>query len=240
MHKLAESHTVYAGFRKIPKDFNYQSITPVRLDITDYESCKSVTSKIFRLEGKIDVLLNIAGYSLAGPSTDFEVKDYISILDTNTVGAFRLMKLVLPHMKKQKNGRIINITSLNGIVALPNFGLYSSSKFALEALGRSLRYEVARYGVWITNIAPGAILSRSSVGSKIPHKPFREKFKALSLLMPMVTSESIAEKIQEIIENPTPPASVLLGGDAQITCFLQKVLPSSLWDKLLFFIWNKK
>lgn len=231
------SFVVYGGVRdQKPKN---TLIRQVKLDITKDKDCSEVIRQIIQKEGRLDVLINNAGYSINGPTTDFGIEDFKKMLDTNTLGAFRLIKLVYPYMKG-KGGRIINITSLNGLVALPNFGLYDSSKFALEALGLSLRQELAKDNVWVTNVAPGAIASDVREAAPLPHKPAREKFKILYFLMPMTTREKIAKEIIEIIENPRPPASVVIGNDAKITHFLQKILPSVVWDKLLFYVWSKK
>lgn len=232
---------VYAGARNVDEiEVLNEYIHPVKVDITSDSQCREAVGKIIKEQGKIDVLVNNAGHSINGPSVDFGVEDFKKILDTNTLGAFRLIKEVMGQMRKQKYGRIINITSLNGLVALPNFGLYSSSKFALEALGLSLRYELAKDNVWVTNVAPGAIASGVREAAPLPHKPAREKFKILYFLMPMITKEKIAQKLMEIIENPHPPASVVMGNDAKIVTFLRRILSSYFWDKLLFYVWSKK
>jgi NAD(P)-dependent dehydrogenase (short-subunit alcohol dehydrogenase family) len=175
---------------------------------------------------------------MAGPTSSFTPDDYLNLLDTNAVGAFRLIREVVPHMQKQKSGRIVNITSLNGLVSLPNFGLYSSSKFAFEALGLALRYELAKDGILVTNIAPGAIASPAKFD--MPHKSAREKFWLLKILMPMISYEKVAQAINSVLKDDMPPARVLLGADAKITFFLYRFLPISLWDNLMFYIWNKK
>jgi short-subunit dehydrogenase len=211
----------------------------IRLDISGDNDCESAIEKIQKEVGRIDVLINNAGYTISGKTCEFGSTEYLNILNVNVIGAFRLIKKVVPTMKKQKSGRIINITSLNGLVSLPNFGLYSSSKFALDALGVALRYELAKDGIWITNVAPGAI-SSGEKGTSLPHKPAREKLWILKLLMPMISREEIAGKIEEIIRKPNPPSQVVLGNDAKITYFLQRFLPSCCWDRLMFYVWNKK
>jgi NAD(P)-dependent dehydrogenase (short-subunit alcohol dehydrogenase family) len=237
---LSSQNIVYAGARspdEVPVGTN---IKPIKLDITSEADCKEGVEKIIREEGRIDVVINNAGYGLVGPTTDFSSEDFLKILDTNTVGAFRLIKYVVPHMKKRKEGRIINITSLNGLISLPNFGLYSASKHGLEALGIALRYELIKYGIWVTNLAPGAIYSKEEYTKALPHKPAREKFRILYFLMPMVTREQIARKIEELIETPRPPVEVLMGADAKITTFLKRFLPSFAWEYLMNFVWSKK
>ena len=243
-----QGYIVYAGIRK-PEDIKdlksvwktkYPTLYPIKLDVTSDGDCKRVVKKIITDQGGIDVLINNAGYTIVGPTDRFTTKAYLDILNTNTVGAFRLIREVLPHMRSKRSGRIINITSLNGLLALPNFGLYSSSKFALEALGQSLRYELNTYGIWVTNIEPGAIAKKDPAGGKrLPHTPAREKFWIIKKLMPMITQEEVVKRIEGVIVNPTPPARVIIGRDAQITTFLQRFLPQRIWDFLLCLVWNK-
>ena len=238
---LSGNYEVYAGARDLEKiQVSNKFIHPIRLDITNDSECQKAVGDILNKEGKIDVLINNAAYSLVGSTPDFEPQEYKNILDTNAVGAFRLMRLVIPGMKSRKSGKIINITSLNGLVSLPNFGLYSSSKFALEALGQALRYELAKDNISVTNVAPGAILSTSLKKKSLPHRSAREKFFLLKILLPMITQENVVTEIGKIIDSPHPPGRVILGRDAKITYFLQKYLPFWVWDKLLLFIWNKK
>lgn len=238
---------VYGGVRKPEdierlksfwKDFR-PAIHPIKLDITLDKDCRKAVKKILANERRIDVLVNNASYTPAGPTDGFTTRDYLAVLNTNAVGAFRLIREVVPPMRSQNSGRIINITSLNGILALPNFGLYSSSKFALEALGLALRYELKKSGIWVTNIEPGAIQTKTKSVKRLPHVPAREKFWILKKLMPMVTEEEVVEAIEKVIGSKKPPARVILGRDAQITTFLQRFLPQRLWDLLLSFVWGK-
>jgi len=251
VEKLASrGFVVYAGMRK-PEHINklksfwessHLNIHPVKIDVTLNQDCQKAVKKIIKDEGRLDVLINNAAYTLVGPTENFTSQQYLDILNTNTVGPFRLIREVIGQMRAQKSGRIINITSLNGVLALPNFGLYSSSKFALEALALALRYELKKEGIWVTNIEPGAIAQKSikpKVIKKIPHRPAREKFWILKILMPMVVQEEVVKTVEKIIDNPKPPARILLGRDAQITTFLQRFLPQPVWDWLLSFVWQK-
>lgn len=238
---------VYAGIRdknQLPllqqiwqKDF--PGIKPLKLDVTAGEDCRLAIAEIVKNEGRIDLLINAAALVIAGPGQDFSAEDYLKILDTNAVGPFRLIKEVLPLMVGQKGGQIINITSLNGLVSLPNFSLYSSSKFALEALGMALRTELRGQGIWITNVEPGAFSKPDELGKPLVHKSAREKFWLLRKLLPISKLEDVVESIEEIIDNPKPPARFLLGRDTRLIFLLQRFLPQSLWDRLLFFIWKR-
>lgn len=238
----SKGYIVYAGVRS-QKSLNAQGnlIRPIMLDISSDQDCKSAIKKIINEEGVIDVLINNAANTLSGASIGFTSQEYLDLLNINAVGAFRLIKEVYPYMKAKKAGKIINITSFNALVSFPNFGLYSSSKFAIEALGLALSYELAKDGICVTNIAPGAIFSnKQNKRESISHKTAREKFWIIRLLMPMVTVDSIAKKIEEIIECPSSPPRVVIGRDVKLTTLMQRLLPSTVWDWVMGVVWNKK
>ena len=182
-------------------------------------------------------MIKNAGYDLNGPTEQFSDRDFINILNTNTVGVFRLIREVLPIMKKRRSGRIVNITSMSSFVPVPNHSLYSASKSALEALGLSWGYESHKFGIYFTNIAPGDI--RAEILKKPSNKPVREKFIVLKWLFPMLTRQDVGEYVYKLILMDKPPSRVLLGMDAKIMYLLKRLLPISLWDKLIFFVLNK-
>ncbi len=241
-----KGYRVFAGMRSkkkillLSKQWRNKSVQPIQLNITSDKDCFDAVEKIVKKEGGIDVLVNNAGYALVGSFENHTSQDFQDILNVNTVGSFRMIKAVFPFMKKRKDGKIINITSLNGVLALPSFAMYCSSKFALEALGLSLKHEVAKYNIHITNLAPGAIQSPDhSQKKEMPHKPAREKFLILKILMPFLTYKKITEKIISIINNSNPPVEVIMGADSLITTSLQRVLPRSVWDKMVSYVWSK-
>lgn len=229
---------VYAGVRD--NSAFASGVTPVRLDVSSDQDCQEAIGTVVEREGRLDILVNNAASVLVGPTENFGVKEYRDILDVNAVGPFRLIREVVPVMRRQGGGKIINITSLNGLVALPNFGLYSSSKFALEALALSLRQELKKDNIWVTNIEPGAMVGLGQSEKKIPHLTARDKFWLLRYLLPLLPPAVVARKVLDVLKDPRPPAQILLGRDAQITFLLQRFLPQFLWDALLSFVWNKK
>jgi len=243
-----KGHKVYAGIRNSKKrqDLNvkwkdtHPNISAIELDITDDKSCTFVVNKIINKEKRLDVLVNCAGYGLVGPATSFTSSDFIKILDTNVIGAFRLIKIVLPHMLKRSEGKIINITSLCGTLAVPNSSLYCSSKFALEALGLSIRYEVAKNNIWITNLAPSVMKNESQSGDKkMLSKPLRERFFLFKLLVPMVDYDAVATRVDWIVNSTRPPSRVSIGADAKIFSFLQRFLPNDFFDFLVRCIFRR-
>lgn len=243
---------VYAGvrleeeaekLRPVWKDARLSAF-PIKLDVTSDVDCRKAIAKIIAKEKHLDILINNAAYTLTGPTTGFAVQEYLDILNTNAAGAFRLIKELVSQSRLKKEIRIVNITSLNGLIALPNFGLYCSSKFALEGLALSLRHELMRDNIWITNLEPGAICRKKEEAEKtdknLPHIPARERFWIIGKLMPMISEEKFAETVENIINKPRPPAQVILGKDALILTFIMKFLPKKIWDYLLEFVWQRQ
>lgn len=225
---------VYAGTRK-PKKF--RKAIRIKLDVLINKDISDAINLIVNKEGKIDVLINNAGHDLNGSTEQFNDRDFIKILNTNTVGVFRLIREVLPTMKKRRSGRIVNITSMSAFVPVPNHSLYSASKSALEALGLSWGYESQKFGIYFTNVAPGDICAEFL--KKQSNKPVREKFILLKWLFPMLTKQDVCEYIYKLILMDKPPSRVLLGMDAKFMYFLRRLLPISLWDKLIIFVLSK-
>lgn len=209
------------------------------LNITNDANCRKFVQKIISTYGRIDVLVNCAGVTPIGLSLAKTSEDYLKVLDINAVGAFRLIKETVKYMNKTGGGKVININSLNGIVSFPNYGIYSASKHAFEALSFALRQELKSMNIYVTSIFPGAIKSEKKVALQT-FKPAREKFLILKYLMPFLTAEKVARSVFKVVEKRTPPARVILGNDTRIIVFLTKLLPFNLWDKLVFYVWNHK
>jgi short-subunit dehydrogenase len=238
-HLIEEGDVVYAGSRNVKKLSSNKKLHPLKLDITSDTDVNKAIAKIISEQKRIDILINCAGETLAGPTEEFTSEDYIKLLEVNTVGSFRLMKAIIPYMKKQKSGSIISITSMSGLVSFPNFGLYSSSKFALEALSESFYYELKKYAINVTTIAPGAIYNPTIDISKMPHKPAREKFLILKVLLPMVTIEEITHTVLDTIKSKNPRSRIVLGRDAKLVHTMNRILPHHLWNLLMSYVWQK-
>lgn len=227
-------HVVYCTSRN-PASKKNDNQNLIQLDITSDSGCDHVINEIMAREKQIDIIINNAGITLSGPSLEFSVNDFKNILDTNLLGSFRLIKSACSFSNKPK--LIINITSLNGFLSFPNFGLYSASKFAMEAFGLSLRYELSPH-TKVVNVAPGALVSESK--SNMSHRPVREKSRFINWLMPLTSHEKVANVIDGLINASSVPPRVLIGRDAHIINFMQKWLPLFVFDKIIFYLWNKK
>jgi NAD(P)-dependent dehydrogenase (short-subunit alcohol dehydrogenase family) len=230
---LDKGFTVYGTYRTSDQSL-IKGVEYLKLDITSDEECERIINRIITKENIVDVLVNCAGVSISGPTLEYTADDFKRIFDINTIGAFRLIKL----LSKHGLSLVINITSLNGFLSLPNFGLYAASKFAIEALGTALRYELSP-SIKVVNVAPGALLNENSA-NKFVHKPVRNKFPFLNKIIPLTKMSTVAKVIVGLIDKKKVPGRVIIGRDAKIINLLQKILPAGVLDRLFLFLWEKK
>lgn len=164
-HSVAAlGHKVYATMRdtqgrnadKAAALSAVENVTVMDVTLTDDESVKQAVNTILEKEGTIDVLVNNAGYAMGGVAESFTVVDVHTTFDINVYAPWRLMKQVLPTMRKQSDGLIINVTSGFGRVSFPFATMYAASKFALEGMSEGLHYEVKRLGIDVAIVEPGA------------------------------------------------------------------------------------
>ncbi len=233
LHLVSKGHIVYCTSRHAAS-LEVEGVQLLELDFTSEAGSSKAISEIMLREKRIDVIINNAGMTLSGSTLGFSIDDFNNVLNTNLIGAFRLLKAAFSFPCKPS--LIINITSLNGFFSFPNFGLYSASKFGMEALGLALRYELAP-ATKVVNVAPGALLSDSS--KKMSHKPAREKSRLLNWLMPLTSPEDVAIVIDKLINASSVPPRVLIGRDAYIINAMQKLLPMTVFDKIVLYIWKK-
>jgi NAD(P)-dependent dehydrogenase (short-subunit alcohol dehydrogenase family) len=162
--------TVYATARK-PQTLAELESTGCRtlaLDVTDEASMVAAVDAVKAESGRIDALVNNAGYSQSGASETLDVDEVRRQFETNVFGLLRLSQLVLPTMREQREGRIVNISSMGGKIVFPGGGAYHATKFAVEAFSDAMRFEVAGFGVKVVIIEPGLITTnfdQTAVGS---------------------------------------------------------------------------
>ncbi len=180
IHTFATMRAPQKGdiINRIAKDENLPC-TILVMDVNNEDSVKETILKIVDNVGRIDILVNNAGYGLFGALEDMSTEEIKNQFETNYFGAVRVIKEVLPTMRKQKSGIIVNITSIAGVVGIPGECIYSSSKFALEGLSEAISYELEPYGVKVILIEPGVIntsfVPNIRFPSKITERPMREK-----------------------------------------------------------------
>jgi NAD(P)-dependent dehydrogenase (short-subunit alcohol dehydrogenase family) len=150
---------VFATARQLDSmaDLAPGAITPLVLDVTDEASCREAVESVLQQAGRIDALVNNAGYGHTGPLEEIPLEDVRAQFEVNTFAPLRLAQLVIPAMRAQGGGRIVNVSSVMGRVTIPFLGLYNASKFALEAMSDALRIELAPWGIRVILVEPGSV-----------------------------------------------------------------------------------
>ena len=215
----------------------------IALDVLDVNSIEKAVATILKEEGRLDVLINNAGMGITGPIEDTPTNEMRKVFNTNLFGAIDVMKAVLPQMRKQKSGKIINVTSIAGYMGLPFRGMYSATKGALELVTESIRMEVKNFGIQIVNVAPGDFATNIAAGRY--HTPvfensaYKEKYQEnLDLMDAHVTGGmnpiEMAKVIFDIIETKNPKIHYKVGGFMEkFSIVLKRVLPDKMYEKLL-------
>ncbi|HOC93002.1 MAG TPA: SDR family oxidoreductase [bacterium] len=153
-HLHSKGYIVYGAARR-PNNLSSSSFPVLKLDVTSENSAIDCVNSVIEAEKKIDVLVNNAGFGIAGPIEENSIEEAKAQFDTNYFGVVRMCKAVIPHMRDAGNGLIINISSIGGIICVPFQAHYCASKFAVEGLSEGLRLEVARFGIKVVLIEPG-------------------------------------------------------------------------------------
>ncbi|HET8856383.1 MAG TPA: SDR family oxidoreductase [Nitrososphaeraceae archaeon] len=143
------------------------SLEVLQLDVTSDESVKEAIQKITNEQERIDVLVNNAGYALVGPFEELSIEEFKEQFETNVFGVIRVIQAVLPIMRRQRCGTIVNISSIAGKIGFPLTSAYASSKFALEGLSESIAYEIEQFGIKVILIEPGVIKTNFNNNLKI-------------------------------------------------------------------------
>lgn len=229
----------------------------LQIDVTLDESVKKGVYKVIEMVGHIDVLINNAGFGYLGPIEDFEIAEIKNQYETNIFGVLRMVRAVVPTMRAQGCGHIINISSINGIVSFPLFSIYSSSKFAVETLSEGLRFELGHFGIKVAIVEPGSFLTDFTKNRKhpkkfgqhdSPYKPLTDNFFAryqkthdrtkASVVSKVLTAEPVVETIFKIANSKNPKARYMVGLDAYIYYTLRRILPNFLWEWLLHKVYK--
>ncbi len=238
---IQKGYKVY-GTSRTPKQNNL-SFELIALDVNNLESIKKSIQLIVEKEGRLDILINNAGKGITGPVEETPTSEMRNVFETNFFGAIEMMKAVLPQMRKQKSGLIINVTSIAGYMGLPFRGIYCATKGALETVTETIRMEIKEFGIQVTNVAPGDFATNIAEGRY--HTPvfedsaYKEIYqKNLDLMDAHVDSGSdpidMAEQIYKIIQTPNPKIHYKVGSFMQkFSIVLKRILPDKLYEKLI-------
>jgi len=242
--KLSKSgNTVYGTSRnpeKYPKPENYELL---KFDITSFKESKKLVEKIVSKNKRIDVLINNAGIGFTGPIEEILINDVKRVFDTNFFGHIDVVQSVLPIMRKNKSGLIINITSIAGYNGVPFVGIYCASKAAMEFFGEALNMELDRFGIRVVNIAPGDYktdIINNRHDTKLKNdSAYYEVYSTLVDQWNLSMSKSrnpieVANLVEKVIKSKNPKIHYIIGPFLQkISILLKKILPEKIYQRLL-------
>ena len=228
---------------EVAKNENLQ-LQVIELDVNNDKSVADAIRTIVDERKRIDVLINNAGYALGGALEDSSVDEIKAQFETNFFGSVRAMKAVLPVMRKQGAGKIVNITSMGGRISIPLSSSYHGSKFALEGLSESIQYELEPFGIKVILIEPGAVgsnfwrnikIAKSSSDSDSPYSQFGNKIlKAFKVMEQNVISPSVVAKtILDAVTSDNPQLRYVVGEDAAKTIEARKNMPDKEFGELI-------
>lgn len=243
---IKKGYTVYGGARRVNE---MQELVDagghaIKMDVTDDASVAEGINQIISEQGRIDVLVNNAGYGSYAFIETADIDQMKRMYEVNVWGLVRTTQHVLPQMRKQKQGKIINISSIAGKASLAFMGFYSSSKFAVESISDALRQEVGRFGIDVSIIEPGAfstgfddtvIKELEGVDVGETYQPivnsFTPAFKDIYDKAP--TPEPVVEAIVSAIESKNPKTRYPVGSDAKMGVIMTKLIGDRTMDKLM-------
>jgi NAD(P)-dependent dehydrogenase (short-subunit alcohol dehydrogenase family) len=214
-----------------------RSYTWLTLDVRSDDSVEAAVQSLLAQAGRIDLLVNNAGYVGFGAIEESSIADMHAQLDTNLLGVIRMVKTVLPVMRQQGSGRIINISSIVGHVAAPHFGLYATSKFALEGLSEALREEVRPFGVSVSLVEPSyvntPIVSQPPTNPIAAYAPGRQA--AQQAFMASSKNGMEPGAVARVILRAATTRSRLrypVGRDGKALLLLKRLLPESAFERV--------
>ena len=214
------------------------SIKVIQLDVIDDESLKNAIDHVTSEAGRIDVLVNNAGYGLVGALEELSMEEIKAQYETNLFGLVRVIQAVLPTMRKQRSGRILNLSSGAGLFGYPGGSAYVSSKFAVEGLSESMAYELEPFGIRViliepgfvqTNFASSMVIAKKAQDSTSPYSQMMQRIAASSseLAKSGSSADLVANVILDAATNPNPRLRYLVGKDVEAWAASKKSMDES-------------
>jgi len=213
-----------------------------RMDVDDDSSVRDGVAGLLAEHGRLDVVVNAAGFGLAGPVESTALEEARQQLETNFWGAVRVTRAALPALRAAGNGMLVNVSSLAGVFAIPFQAYYTASKFALEGWSEALAYEVARFGVHVTLVEPGNISSGFTAGRReargVNREPYGDAYdRAIEIMVrderEAVGPEVVARTIARVVAGRRPPRRVTSGSRGErSTVLLRRLLPTRLFERI--------
>jgi NAD(P)-dependent dehydrogenase (short-subunit alcohol dehydrogenase family) len=250
LRMASRGHNVYASARKLDaiRDLADAGCKIVALDVCDEASMRAAVDEIVAKEGAVGSLVNNAGYGQVGSIEDLAMDDVRSQFETNFFGLVQLTKLVIPGMRAQGWGRIVNVSSMGGKLVFPGFGVYHATKFAVEAISDAMRFELKNFGIRVSVIEPGAIRTEfeqtsadsvrpESRGDGASYAAFYDSVEARSRNTyagrMAAGPELVAKAIEHAVTSKRPRSRYPLTPGARVMMATRRMLPDGGWDALM-------
>jgi short-subunit dehydrogenase len=261
-------YITYASMRNIQSEGAMQlqqiaqqenlSLHLIAIDVTNDEQISKSVVTIFETEKRIDILVNNAGFGHLGPVELFSIDEVKEQYETNIFGVLRMIKQVIPIMRQQKSGYIINLSSINGRISFPLWSIYSSSKFAIETLTEGLRFELAHFGIKVSMVEPGSFHTQFPKNLKhpkmmkdesSPYKILTDRFfnkyhnasekTQKNFLNKVLNPNKVVDTIYNIAQDNNPNLRYVVGIDSHLLLLFKNLLPEDAWDWILrkFYKW---
>jgi NADP-dependent 3-hydroxy acid dehydrogenase YdfG len=248
-HLASKGWTVYATARRPDSiaDLEQSGCRTLALDVTDEQSMQAAVKAVEEAEGAVGVLINNAGYSQSGAVEEVPMDQVRRQFETNVFGLLRMSQLVLPGMRRQGWGKIVNISSMGGRVVFPGGGIYHGTKFAVEAISDAMRWEVRGFGVDVILIEPGLIKTEfgetaahsvnDATPSEGPYAEFNQQVAATTVGAyegrGAVGPEAVAKRIEKAISGRRSRTRYPITAGARVLLGVRKVLPDRGWDAMM-------
>lgn len=239
---LKQHGFIVYGTSRSPEKYANHPFKIVGLDVKDVSSINNAVAEVIANEGQIDVLINNAGVGITGPIEEIPEAEIKNNFDTNLFGPINVIKAVLPQMRKQNSGLVLNITSIAGYMGLPYRGIYSASKGALELLTEAFRIELKDFNIYMANIAPGDFATNIAAGRyHAPLKkdsPYKKYGSVLKDIDDHVDNSgdpiAVAKTVLKVINTKKPKTHYKVGDFMQkFSIVLKFLLPDKIYEKML-------
>ena len=251
--RLADNgHTVYATARRLESiaDLEQRGCKPLALDVTSEESMTAAVAAVEQAEGAVGALVNNAGYSQSGAIEDVPMDQVRRQFETNVFGLIRMCQLVLPGMRRQQHGRIVNVSSMGGKLVFPGGGIYHATKHAVEAISDALRFEVRAFGIGVAIIEPGLIRTQfgeTAVGSISEAQTDDGAYASFNEAVAKTTAEAydgpmaklgagpeaVAKAIERAIDSRRPKPRYVVTASARVSLGIRRLMTDRGWDLMM-------
>jgi short-subunit dehydrogenase len=240
-----KGYQVYGTSRRPESCPGPENVFMIKMDVRDTASVTQAIAHIVEKQGHIDVLINNAGFGIGGAIEDTSTEMAKALFDTNFFGIYRVLQQVLPVMRQQSQGLIINMSSIGGIIGLPFQGLYSASKFAVEGLSEALYKELSTSAINVVLIEPGDFKTEFCANRQ--HIKPENNADCFQRAMNVIECDEqngqpplkIAHLIERIINTPHPRLRYAVGAaDQKLSVFLKKIVPNRWFDRMIILYYK--